>query len=85
MQLSLRLPGDIMQEINIGGVFVPAQFMWAGAAFLLSSLLGRLLSRSGFYALIWHPALFDFSVFVIFWAVIASFPYRMAFSNVASL
>jgi hypothetical protein len=46
-------------------VFVPAQLLWSGGAITLSSMLGRMLSRTGFYELVWHRALFDFAVFVI--------------------
>jgi hypothetical protein len=70
-----------MLEVNIGGVFFPIQLLWAGAAFLLSCLISRLLSHTAFYSIIWHRALFDFSLFVIFWAAIAAFPYHVAFSN----
>jgi hypothetical protein len=70
-----------MQELNFAGVFVPAALIWAAAAFVLSSLIGRALSRTGFYALIWHRALFDVSVFVILWGAISAIAYRAAFSS----
>ena len=70
-----------MQEVNFGGVYVPAALLWAAAAFFLSSLIGRALSRTGFYALIWHRALFDVSVFVILWGAISAIAYHMAFSS----
>jgi hypothetical protein len=70
-----------MQELNFGGVFVPAALIWAAAAFVLSSLMGRALSRTGFYALVWHRALFDVSVFVILWGTISAFAYYAAFSS----
>ena len=70
-----------MQEFNLGDTFVPAQLVWAACGFLLSSLLGRLLSAAGFYRLIWHRALFDFSLFVILWGAIAAVPYLLAFSD----
>jgi hypothetical protein len=70
-----------MQELNFGGVFVPAALAWAAAAFSLSALIGRVLSRTGFYDFIWHRALFDFSLFVILWGAISAIPYRMAFSR----
>jgi protein AaeX len=72
---------DIMQELNFGGVFVPAALVWAAAAFVLSSLIGRVLSRTGFYQLVWHRALFDFSIFVLLWGAISAIPYHLAFSN----
>ena len=74
-----------MQELNFGGVFVPAALLWAAAAFFLSSLLGRALSRTGFYALVWHRALFDVSLFVILWGAISAIAYHMAFSTVGAI
>jgi hypothetical protein len=70
-----------MQEVNIGGVFVPAALLWAAAAFVVSSLLTRALGRTGFYALVWHRALFDVSLFVIVWGAISAIAYHMAFSS----
>jgi hypothetical protein len=70
-----------MQELNFGGVFVPAALIWAAAAFVLSSLIGRALSRTGFYALVWHRALFDVSLFVILWGAISAIAYHVAFSS----
>jgi hypothetical protein len=70
-----------MQELNFGGVFVPAVLIWAATAFVLSSLIGRALSGTGFYALVWHRALFEVSVFVILWGTISAFAYYAAFSS----
>jgi hypothetical protein len=70
-----------MQELYFGGVFAPAALVWAAAAFLLSSLIGRVLSRTRFYSLIWHRALFDFSIFVLLWGAIAAIPCHLAFSS----
>lgn len=70
-----------MQEISFSGVYVPAALLWAGVAFFLSSLISRLLGRMNFYALVWHRALFDFSMWLILWAVIAAIPYHTAFSS----
>ena len=70
-----------MQEISLSGVFVPAALLWAGVAFFLSSVISRLLSRTGFYALVWHRALFDFALWLILWAAISAIPYHVAFSS----
>ena len=70
-----------MQEVNFGGVFVPAVLLWAAAAFVVSSLLTRALSRTGFYAFVWHRALFDVSLFVILWGAISAIAYQTAFSS----
>jgi protein AaeX len=68
-----------MLEINLAGVYIPAPLLWAAVAFVLSSLIGRILSRAGFYRLVWHRALFDFSLFVILWVGISAIPYYLAF------
>jgi hypothetical protein len=73
--------GDLMQEINLGGVFLPAALLWAGIAFLLSSVTSRTLSRMGFYALVWHRALFDVALFVLLWGAISAVAYHMAFAS----
>jgi protein AaeX len=70
-----------MQEVNFSGVFIPAALLWAGVAFLLASLISRLLSRMNFYDLVWHRALFDFAMWLVLWAVIAAIPYHAAFSS----
>ena len=74
-----------MQEVTFGGVFVPAALLWAAAAFVVSSLLIRALSRTGFYALVWHRALFDVSLFVILWGAISAIAYHIAFSTVGAI
>jgi Protein of unknown function (DUF1656) len=70
-----------MREVSLNGVFVPALLLWGGVAFLLSSLISRILGRTGFYALVWHRALFDFALFVILWAAISAIPYHLAFAS----
>jgi hypothetical protein len=68
-----------MLEINIGGVYVPAPLVWAVAAFVLSILIERVLSRTSLYVLVWHRALFELAVFVILWGAISAGAYHMAF------
>jgi hypothetical protein len=70
-----------MREVNFGGVFVPAELLWAAAAFVVSSLLTRALSRTRFYALVWHRALFDVCLFVLVWGAISAIAYHVAFSS----
>ena len=73
--------GELMQEINLSGVYLPAALIWAGIAFLLSSVISRTLGRMGFYALVWHRALFDAALFVLFWGAISAVAYHMAFKS----
>ena len=50
--------------IDIYGVLVPALLLWIIIAYVLSALLRRLMQRFDLYRLVWHRALFDFSIFV---------------------
>jgi protein-S-isoprenylcysteine O-methyltransferase Ste14 len=52
-------------EINIHGIFVPALLVLTVAALVLSSITRRVLAAVGFYRYVWHPALFDFCLFII--------------------
>ena len=52
-------------EVSLYGIYVPPLLLLALLAFGLSRLCGRVLARSGFYRHVWHPALFDFSLFVM--------------------
>ena len=52
-------------EISLYGLFVPPLLLLALAALAVSRLLNLVLARTGFYKLVWHPALFDLSLFVI--------------------
>jgi hypothetical protein len=70
-----------MQEVSLGGVYIPATLAWAGIAFLFSTAISWTLSRIGFYALVWHRALFEVSLFVILWAVASAVAYHTAFGS----
>lgn len=52
-------------EVSIYGIYVPPLLLLMLPALLVSRVLGVLLGRAGFYRLVWHPALFDLSLFVI--------------------
>lgn len=52
-------------EINLFGVYVaPISLMMVGA-WLVTTALRRLASRSGLLQYVWHPALFMFAVYII--------------------
>lgn len=51
-------------EIDLFGVLVPSLVLWSVLAYLLARIISRLIARVGLYRRIWHPALFDFSLFV---------------------
>lgn len=50
--------------IDIYGVLVPALLLWIIIAYVLSALVRRLMQRFDLYRLVWHRALFDFTIFV---------------------
>ncbi|AYD03981.1 DUF1656 domain-containing protein [Neorhizobium sp. NCHU2750] len=51
-------------EIDLYGVFIPTLALWGLIAYLLSTVLRRLLDRVGFYNLVWHRPLFDLAMLV---------------------
>jgi len=53
-------------DLDIFGVYLPGLLVLAILAFVLVHLLHRGLAFAGFYRLVWHPALFDVCLFVIF-------------------
>jgi hypothetical protein len=60
-------------EFNMFGVFVPTFLVYAVFAFVALALVRPLLELIGAYRLVWHQPLVDFSLLVIFMAVIAAY------------
>jgi protein-S-isoprenylcysteine O-methyltransferase Ste14 len=60
-------------EVSLYGLYVPPLLLLTLLAIVLSRLLNRVLARAGFYRLVWHPALFDFSLFVMVLGSLAFF------------
>jgi hypothetical protein len=52
-------------EVSLYGIYVPPLLLLMLPALLVSRVLGSVLARAGLYRLVWHPALFDLSLFVI--------------------
>lgn len=52
-------------EVSLYGLYMPALLLLTLAALALCRILNLVLARCGFYRLVWHPALFDASLFVI--------------------
>ena len=52
-------------EVSLYGLYFPPLLLLALLAYGISRLCNKLLARTGFYKHVWHPALFDFSLFVI--------------------
>lgn len=66
-------------ELNFNGVLLSSVLVSAVLAFLVTFVVRRLLARIGAYRLIWHPALFDFALFVILWAAVIAVPLPITF------
>jgi hypothetical protein len=58
-------------EISLYGVYVPALLLLTLLAFIASRILIHILAHAGFYRFVWHPALFDFALFIITLCVFA--------------
>jgi hypothetical protein len=52
-------------ELDIYGVYLPGFFGLMLAAYMATLSIRYLAGRVGFYALVWHRALFDLSVYVL--------------------
>jgi len=55
----------MIAEINLQGMYFPTLLLLAILAFFMSKLLIYLLAKLGVYRWVWHPALFDFSLFIV--------------------
>ena len=51
-------------EIDLFGVLVPSLVLWSVLAYFLARIASKLIARAGFYRRIWHPALFDFALYI---------------------
>ena len=51
-------------QLDLFGVIVPSLVLWSVVAYLLARIVSRLMARAGLYRWIWHPALFDFALFI---------------------
>ncbi|MBB3315659.1 MULTISPECIES: DUF1656 domain-containing protein [Rhizobium] len=58
-------------DIDIYGVFIPTLGAIAFAAYLLNSVLRRVLASVGFYRLVWHRPLFDTAMYFCLLGAIA--------------
>ena len=52
-------------EVSLYGLYFPPLLLLMLPALLLSRVLSVVMARTGLYRLVWHPALFDLSLFVI--------------------
>ncbi len=52
-------------EFDLYGVFVPATLVWMLAAFAVTAGVRAVLSRIGFYRMVWHRSLFNFALYIL--------------------
>jgi protein AaeX len=58
-------------EVSLFGIYVPPLLL-----LMLPALFVSRVVRAGFYRLVWHPALFDLSLFVIVLGSLAFFAFN---------
>ena len=51
-------------ELDLFGVIVPSLLLWSVIAYVLARTVSKLAGRIGLYRHLWHPALFDFALYV---------------------
>lgn len=63
----------MMSEFDLYGVFIPAVLVLMVLAFFLTAGLRRLLANAGFYKHVWHRSLFNLTLYVIVFGILAPF------------
>lgn len=51
-------------ELDLFGVVIPSLLFWGVVAGVLTRIASKLLMRAGVYRAVWHPALFNFALYV---------------------
>ena len=52
-------------ELDLFGVIVPSLLLWSVLAYVARPrIVSKLMARTGLYRHVWHPALFDFALYV---------------------
>jgi len=51
-------------ELDLFGVIVPSLLLWSVLAYAVTRIVSRAIARAGLYRHVWHPALFDFALYV---------------------
>jgi hypothetical protein len=52
-------------EFDFYGVYIPGFFALMLVAWTATWVLWRLAGKTGVYALVWHPTLFDYALYVL--------------------
>jgi uncharacterized protein DUF1656 len=51
-------------QLDLFGVIVPSLVLWSVLAYFIARSVSKVMTRTNVYRHIWHPALFDFALFV---------------------
>jgi Protein of unknown function (DUF1656) len=51
-------------ELDLFGVIVPSLLLWSVLAYALAREMTKLIGRVGLHRHVWHPALFDFALYI---------------------
>ena len=51
-------------QLDLFGVIVPSLLLWGVLAYFLARAASKIMRRNGLYRHVWHPALFDFALYV---------------------
>ena len=51
-------------QLDLFGVIVPSLLLWGVLAYFLARAVSKIMGRIGLYRHVWHPALFDFALYV---------------------
>jgi hypothetical protein len=61
-------------ELSLYGIYVPWLLVLSLLSLAASRLVSYLLAQTGFYRMVWHPALFDAALFVVILGGLSSLP-----------
>jgi hypothetical protein len=64
-------------EIDILGVFVPSVLVLMLIAYLINIGVRMVLTRIGFYRLVWHRSIFDLGIYVLVLGVLVVVSHRL--------
>ena len=51
-------------QLDLFGVLVPSLLLWSVLAYVVARATSKVMGRIGLYRHVWHPALFDFALYV---------------------
>lgn len=64
-------------EVDVFGVFVPAVLVLMFVAYVIGLVIRTVLTRTGFYRLVWHRAIFDLGIYVLVLGLVVLVSHRL--------